>query len=146
MLHTKRLSHRAYNAALKGWLAGQICPAREVCPNPVEKTLRNLYFSGVSRFLGCSCNCISWEMQDQDRSRASCGLTRNSFPNEFLNVFPFPSPTQASPAGRLSESGSAQRGSGSACPPQPVLSPDKISDKKEKRVSGLDSGVKKHSF
>ena len=51
MLHTKRLSHRAYNAALKGWLAGQICPAREVCPNPVEKTLRKLYFSGVSRFL-----------------------------------------------------------------------------------------------
>ena len=56
MLRANRLSHSAYNVALKGWVSVQICPARALCQNSAEKTLRNPYFSGASRFLGRSCD------------------------------------------------------------------------------------------
>lgn len=56
MLSANRLSRSAYNMALKGWVSVQICPARAVCQNPIEKTLGNPYFFGVSRFPEHSCD------------------------------------------------------------------------------------------
>lgn len=56
MPHANRLSHRACNVAFKGWVSGQICPARAVCQNPVEKTVRNPYFLGICRFPERSCD------------------------------------------------------------------------------------------
>lgn len=56
MLCANRLSRSAYNMALEGWVSVQICPARAVCQNPIEKTLGNPYFFRVSRFPEHSCD------------------------------------------------------------------------------------------
>lgn len=44
MLHANRLPPSAYNVGLKGWVSVQICPAKAVCKNPVEESLRTPYF------------------------------------------------------------------------------------------------------